>query len=544
VIGEMLPVTTPEEAASYRKAGLWRDETLFGRFEAAARAHPSKVAIRLKDQQLTYSEFRARVVKLANGFRRAGIVKGEIVALQAPTCVEQPMIHLALSAIGAVYLPLQNSFQETEIAHLIDRSRAVAAIFADTTPGRERTRIYREKSPQLRHMWIFGENFSELEDGEASELALTPAETPQPDDIAHLILSSGTTAMPKISVFTHNNILAMMDAFGDMIHIASTDVAAALAPTGTGATGYVFPVLPPLLAGGTCVLLEKWGDPADAVRLLIENECTYATAIPTQMVVMMPAIEAAPEGSFEKFRAFNNAGAALPQPVAQKLEKLMGCRVQSIYGSSDGGVPCMVSIDDPADKRTSTVGRTLPGRRVEFRNAAGEAVEPGEVGEICWTSPDKSYGYLNDMPGSTAAFDEDGMYRSGDLARMDMDGFISIVGRVKDMILRGGQNISPRLIEDLLITHEAIAEVAVAGMPDPRLGERACAFVVLKPGKSLTLQDAVAFLEEKKIAKWQWPERLEIMSELPRSAGDKYAKNKLTEYVIGQLNEQEQQISG
>ena len=131
MIGEMLPVTTPEEAASYRKSGLWRDETLFGRFEAAARAHPNKVAIRLKDKQLTYSEFRARVVKLANGFRRAGILKGEIVALQAPTCVEQPLVHLALSAIGAVYLPLQNSFQETEIAHLIDRSRAVAAIFSD-----------------------------------------------------------------------------------------------------------------------------------------------------------------------------------------------------------------------------------------------------------------------------------------------------------------------------------------------------------------------------------------------------------------------------
>ncbi|MDP3494884.1 MAG: AMP-binding protein [Hyphomonadaceae bacterium] len=540
----MLPVTTPEEAATYRKLGLWRDETLFGRFQAAARAYPNNIAIRLKDRQLTYSAFHERVLRLANGFRRAGIAKGEIVSLQTPACIEQPLVHMALNAIGAVYLPLQNSFQETEITHLIGRARAVAAIFSDDAEADERRRIYREKCPSLRRTWILGENFSELEDGEASELSLSREEAPGADDIAHIMLSSGTTAMPKISVFTNNNIISMIDAFGDMIHIAPTDVAAALAPTGTGATGYVFPVLPPLLSGATTVLLDEWREPEEAVRLLIENKCTYATAIPTQMIVMMPAIEAAPKGAFDRFRSFNNGGAPLPQTIAQRLEKLMGCRIQSVYGATDGGVPCMVSIDDPADKRTSTVGRVLPGRRVEFRNAAGEAVEPGQVGEICWKTPDKSFGYLNDMEAATAAFDEIGMYRSGDLARMDMEGFISIVGRVKDMILRGGQNISPRLIEDLLITHEAVAEVSVAGMPDPRLGERACAFVVLKPGKSLTFRDAISFLEGKKIAKWQWPERLEIMDELPRSTGGKIAKGKLTEYVVNLLKMEEHHASG
>ena len=537
--GEMLPLTSPEEARSYRKAGLWRDEILYSRFRQAAQAHVNKVAIKLNDQQLSYGELHERILRLAGGFRQAGIRQGEIVALQAPNCIEQPLVHLALNAIGAVYMPLHQAFQETEIVHLMAKSQAVAAVVVESEQDGRKADIYREKCNGIRKLWIVGENFSELDNAPRLEPSPPSTDGPGPDDIGHIMLSSGTTAMPKISVFTNNNLLSMMDAYTDMIHLSSADISAGLAPTGTGATGYVFGVLPALLEGGTTVLLDKWGDPAAAVRLIAENKCTFATAIPTQINVMLPAIEAVGESAFSRFRCFTNAGAPLPHAVAERVEELMRCRVQSIYGATDGGVPCMVSIDHPAAKRTSTVGKILPGRKVEFRNALGRPVEQGEVGEICWKSPDKSFGYLNDMDASAIAFDETGFYRSGDLARMDMDGYISIVGRVKDMILRGGQNISPRLIEDLLVTHPAVQEIAVAAMPDPRLGERACAFVVLKPGEKLSLQDAVDFLKTKKIVKWQWPERIELMNELPRSAGGKIAKNQLTQYVIARLAQEE-----
>jgi len=537
MLGEMLPVTTPEEAETYRRSGLWCGETIYSRFRRVAQANPNKVAVKMDDTRLSFSELHDKVLRAASGFLRAGIKKGQIVAVDAPNSIEQPLLHIALNAIGAVYMPLHHAFQETEIVHLIAKSAAVAAIIVDDKKG-EKAPIYREKCPGLRHVWVVGQNYSELADGPILEPLLPAGEAPTPDDIGHIMLSSGTTALPKISVFTNNNVFALMDAFGDMIHLSSADVSAGLAPAGTGATGYVFGVLPVILVGGTAIILGKWDDPADAVRLIIENKCTYATAIPTQISVMLPAIEAAGKGAFEHFRVFNNAGAPLAQQVATEVEEVMQCRVQAIYGASDGGAPCMISIDDPAAKRTSTVGRILPGRKVEFRNALGQAVEKGEVGEICWKSPDKSFGYLNDMAASAGAFDEAGFYRSGDLARMDMEGYVSIVGRVKDMILRGGQNISPRLIEDLLITHPAVLEVAVAAMPDPKLGERACAFVVPKAGQSFSLKDAVEFLTEKKIVKWQFPERIEVMDHLPRSAGDKIAKNKLTEYVTAKLAQQ------
>lgn len=323
---------------------------------------------------------------------------------------------------------------------------------------------------------------------------------------------------------------------GDLtVGLGEDDIGAALAPMGTGATGYVFPVLAPLCHGGTSVILDRWSDPAVAVDLIASQRCTFATAIPTQMALMVPALEQRQKTDFDDFRCFNNAGAPLMAEIGHKIESLMSCRVQSVYGSTDGGVPCMTSIEDPAERRIGTVGRVLPGRSFELRAPDGKTVGAGEIGEVCWRSPDKSFGYLNDLDASKVVFDEPGFYRSGDLGHLEQDGYLRIVGRAKDMVLRGGRNISPRMIEEHLIAHPAVREVAVAAMPHTVLGEQACAFVVLREGQSLDLGVAVEFLKARKLSVWQLPERLEVMSELPCSAGGKVMKNKLTEWIAAKL---------
>jgi non-ribosomal peptide synthetase component E (peptide arylation enzyme) len=453
-------------------------------------------------------------------------------------------MHLALNRIGALLLPIHDRWGETEVAHLLGRGRAVAAITPYRYRGVDYPEMYaafRAGLPSLRtHFTLDGggggsEAFEPLLQRSTVEESVLQTRRPSPDERAHIMVSSGTTALPKISVFTSNNLLALLDSFCSHMKIVPEDVAAALAPMGTGATGYAFPVLAPLIAGASCVLLEHWHDPADAVDLIIANRCTFATAIPTQKVQMLPDLERRSPEDFASFTRFNNAGAPLPYETGKKIEKLMGCRIQVVYGSTDGGVPCITSIDDPQDKRLRTVGRRLELREVELWDAEGRQVQAGEAGEVVWRSPDKSFGYLNDPEAVRATFTSDGFYRSGDLGHFDEDGYLSIVGRVKDMILRGGRNISPRLIEETLTRHAAVLEVAVAAMPDPVMGERACAFIVLSERATLTFEEVIAFLKEEKISAWQLPERLEILAELPKSAGMKVEKRKLTEMVAEKL---------
>jgi len=283
------------------------------------------------------------------------------------------------------------------------------------------------------------------------------------------------------------------------------------------------------------VMMERWSDPAEAVDLVVANRCTCATAIPTQMTQMLPHIEARRPEDFTAFTRFNNAGAALPYDTGIKIESLMGCKVQCMYGTTDGGVPAMTTMRDPQEKRIRSVGRILPECDCVLWDEAGVPVAAGEEGEIVWRSPTKSFGYMNQPDETASAWSEDRFYRSGDLGRFDADGYLHIVGRVKDMILRGGRNISPRTAEEALIKHPAVLEVAVAAMPDPVMGERACAFVVLRPGRVLSFGEMIAFLKADGVSVFDMPERLELMAELPRSTGGKYQKNKLTALVSEKL---------
>jgi non-ribosomal peptide synthetase component E (peptide arylation enzyme) len=186
------------------------------------------------------------------------------------------------------------------------------------------------------------------------------------------------------------------------------------------------------------------------------------------------------------------------------------------------------------------VGRVVSGCECEIRDADGKPLPAGQPGEVVWRGADKSWGYLGDDDETAATFTRDGFYKSGDVGVFDEDGYLRIVGRIKDMILRGGRNISPRTIEDLLIQHPAVVEVAVAAMPDPTLGERACAFVMLRPGARLAFEEMVAFLKEQEIAIWQLPERLEIVSDFPRGAGGKIVKKQLTAMVTEKLEAEKQ----
>jgi non-ribosomal peptide synthetase component E (peptide arylation enzyme) len=539
---------TPALKTQYRREGFWSDQTLFELMARHARTSPGKLAIADASRRWSYQDFLTRVTRLSDYLLSIGVGRGDLVALQSPSRAEIPLVHFACNRIGALLLPLHEAWREVEVGHLLSVSQAKAFITVGTYRDFDHyvmAKSLQAATPSLKHLIVSGASVPSaamsLEELIAAPAARAPSadelarNRPDPDDPGLVMVSSGTTALPKASVWSGNDLYAFLVVqYAQRIKLTKDDIAVQIAPASMGSTGYVFPVLAPLLTGGTSIMIERY-EPDEALEVIQREGATLATAVPAQIVRMADSPKAR-SGDYTRFTRFNNAGAPLPYDAGLAIERLLDCRTQVSYGSTDGGVPSMISIDDPQEKRLRTVGRRLPGQELALFDNDYRPVPPGATGEVSWRGPNKTRGYLNDPARTAEAFRDDGWYLSGDLGVIDEDGYLRIVGRKKDMILRGGHNISPALIEDLLARHPKVLEVAVAAMPDRVLGERACAFVVLKPGASpLTLPEAVDFLKAQKMTVLDLPERVEVMDALPMSAGGKVQKAELTKLVTERL---------
>jgi len=523
------------DSARFRELGVWGAETLAELVDRHAAQSPTKLAVADAYTRWTYAELTDRSRRLARWLLDRGVGRGAVVAVQVPNSVVLPLAHLACVRIGAIYLPMSSSWRRSEVQSLLTVSRAGVLIAAPRDGGFDLAALHaelRQDLPALREIVSTDDLPGLIAATEPLSVEQAAVLRIDPNDVAHVMVSSGTTGAPKASLWSGNNVVAMVARHtAKALQLAPDDIAGALAPAGLGATGYVFPILAPLLAGASSVILESWSVPA-ALALMERERCTYVTAIPTQLVDLL-------QGEIERadLRALtrvNNAGAPLLPETAEQVETRLGVRVQSIYGATDGGVPTMTAVSDPDDKRRNSVGRLLPGEQLELIGPDGAPVGFGETGEIRWRGATKSYGYLNQPDYDAAAFTADGWFRSGDLGTIDDDGYLHIVGRCKDMILRGGMNIYPQEVETLLHLLPGVCAAAVVAVPDTRLGERACAMVVPK-GDPPTLAEVTAFLDEHGLARFKHPEFLVLVDILPINAGGKLDKTRLTELAIAQL---------
>jgi non-ribosomal peptide synthetase component E (peptide arylation enzyme) len=520
---------------------VWGDLNLAEIFDAAAGRNPDKVAVVDSTSRVSYRQLRDRSLSYAAVLDNLGVGAGDPVAAQLPGCADLPALHLACVRLGAVFMPVSPTWRAAELRPLLATVAAPVLVAAGDNQSFDLVglaRSLRDELPTLRHVvptMVDGADSLDSMAALAGPLTLDKqvSSRPDPDAPAHAMCSSGTTASPKVSVLSSNDLVALLIRhFGPRLCLTNEDVAAGLAPAGTGSTGYIFPVLAPLLIGASTAVLERW-TPRGALDLIVRERATYATAIPTQMVMLLG--EDLEGADLTRFTRFNNAGAPLSAVVARELEMRMGCRVQTVYGATDGGVPVMTSVDDPDEVRHTTVGAVCPGVEVRLLNSDSSSAPDGGSGEICWRGPSKSYGYLNQPDYDAAAFDSDGFFHSGDVGRFDPDGNLRIVGRIKDMILRGGTNIFPAEVENLLGRHASVAGVAVVGVADARLGERACAVVVPAPGPPPTLDQLCAHLLEHELARVKLPEELVLIDSLPTNAGGKVDKNALRDHVAKEL---------
>ena len=534
---------TPELTGPYYEQGLWRDETLCDLLDGHVRRTPGALAVADQHERLTYAEFAERATALAGWLVSREVEPGSVVAIQTGNRVSLALAHFACSRADLVFVPLSTQWRRTEMESLLRRSGVSVLVLPPATGQTDFLATVNAMRADLPRLRLVGGTDGLAADFDFDAVLKTgPAAGPpagqgrprHPDDPRFITITSGTTDTPKMSQWTDNNLSFLLRDYAEAVGMGPGDVAAAIAPANTGATGYLFPVLAPLLCGAGAVLLEDW-DPAAALDLLEAERATHAAAIPTQLVRMLqdPRIGTR---DFSAVRVITSAGAPLTPDTAKQTEETFGCAVTTVYGSTDGGVITVTRTTDPVAKRRTTVGRPIPGGEVVLRDPLGEPVPTGTAGEVTWRTPTKSFGYLNDDERTAAMFRGDGWFYSGDLGSLDEDGYLAITGRSKDLIIRGGQNISPLEIEQIVARHDAVSEVAVVGIPDPVFGERACACVVLRPGvTALALDELTGYMRDQEIAPFKLPERLEIFAELPRTAGGKLSKVTLRSEVVERM---------
>jgi len=525
----MLRELTEEMTRSYLDAGVWQTRALYEVVDEFAEHSPDRLAVADQHERLTYAELRRRSANLAAWFGAQGLTPGEPVAVQCGNRNALAVTHLACDRAGLIFVPLSHSWRRSEIAHLLDLSRPAVLIVGQAYKGFDCLAAVKELRPQLPELRVIVGLDGAVADVDFDEVCRTDADfsppRPDPNAARYVMVTSGTTGLPHMSLWSDNNLWYFLKTFIHCAQMRPGDVAVGLAPASTGATGYVFPVLSPLLCGASSILLEDW-QPTKALELIESSRATHVTAIPTQVLKLFsePSLHAR---DFSALRTFTNSGAAMPADAGRQLEEVFGCTAHTVYGATDGGTPSMLCFGDAPDKRYTTVGKVYAHNELRLVDASLRDVPVGQEGEILWRTPTKSYGYLNEPERTAQAFFEDGWYRSGDLGHLDEQGYLSIVGRVKDLIIRGGQNISPRELEEQIIVLAEVADVAVIGVPDPVLGERVCACVVLQPGATLSHEGLVDQLRAAELATYKLPERLEIFDDFPKSTGGKVSKVEL-----------------
>jgi len=536
-------LVTPERVAAMTRAGWWRNETLDAYLDRWARERGDRTAIADGHGRLTWSALARAAERVAYGLQAADIERGHVVSTQLPNWNEWVILALACVRLGAILNPIPPTYRANELGFILRTLESRAFVI----PARFRSHDYvamtaalRAEAPALAHVWVArGEPavgmrpLAELTDTawEARQ-GRRPLPGTDPNEVSEVIFTSGTTGEPKGVMHTSNTVLSIIYPLIERLGFHAGDVAL-MSSTFGHQTGYLYGYCLTLLLGSTGVWLDVW-NAAEAARLVEAERVTYTMgATPfLQDLTYSPAIDRHDLGSL---RLFISAGAAIPRKLVQDARARLRCAISAGWGMSENGLVSCNGLHDPEEKVFGTDGKPLAGMELVVVDDKGEPVAPGVEGDLLVRGHSQFVGYWKRPEFTQDAHTADGWFRTGDRAVLDPDGYVSITGRSKDLIIRGGENISVAEVENLLFAHPKVQSVAVVAMPDPRLVERACAYVIPKPGERVTLEELVGWLESRNLARHKLPERLEVVGEFPMTPSGKIQKYKLREDVARKL---------
>ncbi|MGN6691396.1 MAG: AMP-binding protein [Sphingopyxis sp.] len=449
----------------------------------------------------------------------AGISRGDIVACMVPNWREWLVVAVATAQAGAVMLPIVTIYGAKELGFILRQSGARWLFTPDRFRNVDYARIVADcgELPALQRHCVTGSDFAALE----APCAIADPTQVGESDLALLVYTSGTTADPKGVMHSARTFLAELASMREMR--GETDDDAIISPWPPGHVAGALSMYRFLCQGTPLVLMDQW-DATLAARLIDQHKVTSSSGTPFHLAGMMAAADA--HGyDLGSLRQYLVGAAPVPPSLIARCQQ-QGLAVYHCYGSSEHPTVTSGAVDDPLDKQLHTEGRVIPGSEIRFVDDDGNDVAFGEDGEICTRGPELFMGYF-DPALNDGAFLPGGWYRTGDIGRVDGEGYLLITDRKKDIIIRGGENISSKEVEALLLAHPDIVDAAAVASPDDRMGEVVRACVVLAPGATLSLDELRAHFFAAGIAKQKTPERLSILPELPRNASGKVLKHEL-----------------
>lgn len=531
---------TPETIRNYRASGAWTDYPLLAALDAAARRSPHKTAIVAPDgTRLSYAEVVAKSEAVARNLHAIGIGVGDVVSVQLPNCAELVLLHIAALRLGAVTNPLLTNYRSKELAFILKFAGSKVCVIPDRYRGFDFQAMYaalRPSLPFLAAVYVHGE--PSMPGVTPLSVLLEPATgTPlsQRDvdcnAVSLLAFTSGTESNPKGVMHSENTMMYGTLTMARLLGLDADDVVWTPSPMSHG-TAFQWGLRQSITIGGTLVLQDIW-DPAEGIRLIERERCTFTLAA-TPFAAMLLECPEIGRHDLSSFRIFACAGAPIPEQLGDNFRKRIGCTLIGMWGMTE----CFVgSASPPGDSDHHlwlTDGQAMPNgaELAIFDEARSRILPPGEPGELATRGPHVALGYFNDPERTARTFSKDGWLFSNDLATISEDGYIRLVGRMKDIINRGGLKISAREIEEMLLAHGAFSSVAVVAVPDARLGEKSCAFVIERPGHRLGLREVTAYLEAKGVAKYKLPEAFVSLDAFPMTASGKIQKFQLRDDFV------------
>ena len=533
----------PRRAAAVA-AGLWPDRTINDALDDCAARVPDKLALTAahaeggEARRFTYRELATMADRIAVGLHRLGVGQNDVVACQLPNWWQFTLMYLACSRIGAVMNPLMPIFRERELSFMLAHSEAKVFV----VPKRFRDFDHEQMAldlqaqlPQLKHVVTIdgtGDNsFDKLLAGPAWENEpdardVLTRHRPGPDDVTQLIYTSGTTGEPKGAMHSANTLMSNILPYAERMALGENDVVLMASPM-AHQTGFMYGLMMPIMLRASAVLLDVWA-PRKAIELIRDEQVTFTMAS-TPFLTDLAKNVADSGQPVPSLKTFLCAGAPIPGPLVEQARAALGANVVSAWGMTENGAVTTTLPGDEPSRSVNTDGVPLDGVEVRVVDDAGGPMPTGEPGRLLLRACSNFGGYLKRPQWNNT--DAEGWFDTGDLARLDEQGYIRITGRSKDVIIRGGENIPVVEIESLLYKHPAVQQVAVVAYPDERLGERACAVVVPKPGHEIDLASVVSFLKDNKVALNYIPEKLIVSDAMPATPSGKIQKFKLREMV-------------
>jgi len=533
-------VYSPEEMARFRQQGLWRDAVLTDFLSRHAADRPDTLAI-VTDTggRITWRELADSVDRLAAGFIALGLKPGDFVGIQLPNSIEFVQTYLAIQRAGLRAVTMLSIYREKDVTFMLGKCGAKAYVAFARHHGwdfADMAKRIQPDVPGLSHLIISGASadsalvsFQQLLGTPPLSPSTYAALRPDPDAISKVGFTSGTTGSPKGVVHTHNTDLVppllMQQAVG-----LGPDTPIWMPSPIAHVTGLLFGPYAALLNGAKLVLQDAW-DPLRALEL-IAVERPVATVSATPFIAAMLEVPSRADYDVTSFRYFMSGGARIPQVLVRRAREEFGWYLLRVFGSAEAPLHTANLSGDPWDKLVERDGRPFPGIEAKIVNPEDRSVAlgPNQSGEYATRGPHVFLGYFDDPERTREARSADGWYYSNDICTIDEDGFVQYVDRIKDIVNRGGIKVSALEVENELLSHPAILLAAVVAVPDERLGEKGCAYVVLRPGATVTLEQITQHLESRHVTRQKWPEALRIVDALPTTATGKVRKVELREW--------------